>query len=153
MSSIKTGSFFASSLTRENKFQNFKTFKAWLAERCRPEEFRVEQVPLDEMEKWALEPDGSRISHESGRFFHIEGLHVKTNFGKEHEWDQPIINQPEIKQSQFATQPAVIRSQLLIGIIRPVLVDDIAHKTVVGGRLDAEAPAVPYAPKPNECLS
>ena len=104
MSNIKSESFFASSLTRENKFQNFKTFKAWLAERCRPEEFRVEQVPLDEMEKWALEPDGSRISHESGRFFHIEGLHVKTNFGGEHEWDQPIINQPEIGFLGFITR-------------------------------------------------
>lgn len=104
MSSIKAGSFFASSLTRENKFQDFKTFKAWLAERCRPEEFKVEQVPLDEMEKWALEPDGSRIFHESGRFFHIEGLHVKTNFGGEHEWDQPIINQPEIGFLGFITR-------------------------------------------------
>lgn len=104
MSNIKTDSFFASSLTRKNKFQNFKTFKAWLAERCRPEEFRVEQVPLDEMEKWALEPNGSRISHESGRFFHIEGLHVKTNFGGEHEWDQPIINQPEIGFLGFITR-------------------------------------------------
>ncbi len=104
MSSIKSESFFASSLTRENKFQTFKSFKAWLAERCRPEEFRVEQVPLDEMEKWSLTPDGSRISHESGRFFHIEGLHVKTNFGGDREWDQPIINQPEIGFLGFITR-------------------------------------------------
>lgn len=104
MSNMKLDSFFASSLIRENKFQDSKTFKAWLAERCRPEEFRVEQVPLGEMEKWALEPDGSRISHESGRFFHIEGLHVKTNFGVKHEWDQPIINQPEIGFLGFITR-------------------------------------------------
>lgn len=104
MSSIDKSSFFASSLTRENQFQNFRTFHEWLKERCRPDEFKVEQVPLDEMEKWALEPDGSRISHESGRFFHIEGLHVKTNFGGEHEWDQPIINQPEIGFLGFITK-------------------------------------------------
>ena len=104
MSNINTESFFASSLTRVNKFQDYKSFKSWLAERCRPEEFRVEQVPLDEMEKWTLEPDGSRISHESGRFFNIEGLHVKTNFGDNHEWDQPIINQPEIGFLGFITR-------------------------------------------------
>ncbi len=104
MSNIKSESFFASSLTRENKFQNFKTFKAWLTERCRPEEFKVEQVPITEMEKWALGSDGSRISHESGRFFHIEGIHVKTNFGGDHEWDQPIINQPEIGFLGFITR-------------------------------------------------
>lgn len=104
MSNIKSESFFASSLTRENEFQNFKTFKAWLAERCRPEEFKVEQVPLDEMEKWSLDAEGNRISHESGRFFYIEGLHVKTNFGGDHEWDQPIINQPEIGFLGFITR-------------------------------------------------
>ena len=96
MSSIDKRSFFASSLTRENQFQSFRTFHEWLNERCRPEEFKVEQVPLDEMEKWSLDKEGVRFSHESGRFFHIEGIHVKTNFGGEHEWDQPIINQPEI---------------------------------------------------------
>ena len=104
MSIIKSDSFFLSSLTRENQFQDFKTFKVWLADSCRPEEFKVKQVPLDEMEKWALDKDGIRISHESGRFFHIEGLHVKTNFGGDKEWDQPIINQPEIGFLGFITR-------------------------------------------------
>lgn len=104
MSKIDNTSFFASSLTKENKFQNFKTFKNWHAEHCKPEEFKVEQVPLDEMEKWSLDPQGVRISHESGRFFHIEGIHVKTNFGGDYEWDQPIINQPEIGFLGFITR-------------------------------------------------
>jgi len=104
MSKMQSDTFFASSLTRENKFQDFKTFKTWLADRCRPEEFKVEQVSLDKMEKWALVENGNRISHESGRFFHIEGIHVKTNFGGEKEWDQPIINQPEIGFLGFITR-------------------------------------------------
>lgn len=104
MSKIDTTSFFASSLTRENQFQSFRTFKEWLKERCRPDEFKVDQVPLDEMEKWALDAEGDRISHESGRFFHIEGIHVKTNFGGDREWEQPIINQPEIGFLGFITR-------------------------------------------------
>lgn len=104
MNSIKSDSFFCSSLTCENRFQDFKTFKLWLAKHCRPDEFKVEQVPLDKMEKWSLDKDGNRFSHESGRFFHIEGVHVKTNFGGDHEWDQPIINQPEIGFLGFITQ-------------------------------------------------
>lgn len=104
MSKINSASFFASSLTKENKFQNYKSFKQWLVEHCRPDEFKVDQVPLDEMEKWALDVKGNRISHESGRFFHIEGIHVKTNFGGELEWDQPIINQPEIGFLGFITR-------------------------------------------------
>ena len=104
MSEIRKDSLFCSSLTRENKFQSFQTFKDWLAERCRPEEFKVEQVPLDELDKWKIDDDGSRIFHESGRFFSIEGIHVKTNFGGNHEWDQPIINQPEIGFLGFITR-------------------------------------------------
>lgn len=104
MSIIDSSSFFNSSLTKENKFQNFRTFHDWLKERCRPEEFKVEMVPLNEMEKWALDKEGIRISHESGRFFHIEGIHVKTNFGGDKEWDQPIINQPEIGFLGFITR-------------------------------------------------
>lgn len=104
MSKIDSSSFFASSLTKENKFQDYKSFKQWLADHCRPNEFKVEQVPLDEMDMWALDAHGDRISHSSGRFFHIEGLHVKTNFGGDLEWDQPIINQPEIGFLGFITR-------------------------------------------------
>ena len=104
MTEIRKDSLFSSSLTRENKFQSFRTFKDWLAERCRPEEFKVEQMPLNELDKWKIADDGSRIYHESGRFFSIEGLHVKTNFGGNHEWDQPIINQPEIGFLGFITR-------------------------------------------------
>jgi len=104
MSTIESSSFFSSSLTKDNQFQDYNGFKIWLKEHCRPDEFRVQQVPLDEMERWALDSRGVRISHESGKFFHIEGIHVKTNFGKVNEWDQPIINQPEIGFLGFITR-------------------------------------------------
>ena len=104
MTEIRKDSLFCSSLKRENKFQSFRTFKDWFAERCKPEEFKVEQMPLNELDKWKIAEDGSRICHESGRFFSIEGLHVKTNFEGNHEWDQPIINQPEIGFLGFITR-------------------------------------------------
>ena len=101
MSNIKTASFFNSSLIRNNELQNFK---AWFAERCKPDEFKVEQVPLDRMEKWSFDDGRCCIAHETGRFFRIEGIHVNTNFGGNHEWDQPIINQPEIGFLGFITR-------------------------------------------------
>lgn len=104
MTKLDTHSFFCSALTRENRFHDYASFKTWLAERCRPDTFRVEQVPLKELDKWVVAPDGSRIYHESGRFFSIEGIHVQTNFGGNHEWDQPIINQPEIGFLGFVTR-------------------------------------------------
>lgn len=104
MNKIDTSCFFVSSLTRDNKFQDFRTFQTWLKSQNRPEEFNIDFVPLDEMDKWSLDDEGFRISHSSGRFFHIEGINVKTNFGNNSEWDQPIINQPEIGFLGFITR-------------------------------------------------
>ena len=36
------------------------------------------------------------IVHDSGKFFKVEGLRTETNYGPIGNWDQPIINQPEI---------------------------------------------------------
>ena len=36
------------------------------------------------------------IKHKTNKFFTIEGINVKTNWGNVYEWEQPIINQPEI---------------------------------------------------------
>ena len=63
-----------------------------------------------------------------------------------------LVGYPEIEQSQFAAQPVVAFSQLGIGIIRPMLVDDVSDKPIVGRRLDAETSAMPDSPKPDESL-
>ncbi len=44
----------------------------------------------------AFAGDTGNLIHESGKFFSIEGITVRTNWGQVPEWDQPIINQPEI---------------------------------------------------------
>ena len=89
-------SIFASSLKRENCFQSFEEFKQWFSGCNRPDEFKIEQVPITDMESWSFDEKRTRLSHASGRFFSIEGIRVETNFGNVSEWDQPIINQPEI---------------------------------------------------------
>lgn len=89
-------SIFASSLKRKNSFQSFEEFKLWFAGCNRPDEFKVEQVPITQMESWSFDEHKTRLSHISGRFFSIEGIHVETNFGCVPKWEQPIISQPEI---------------------------------------------------------
>lgn len=89
-------SIFASSLKRENHFQSFEEFKTWFVGCNRSDEFKVEQVPIKQMECWSFDEYETKLSHVSGHFFSIEGIHVKTNFGTVLEWEQPIINQPEI---------------------------------------------------------
>ncbi|GAA1935286.1 NDP-hexose 2,3-dehydratase family protein [Kitasatospora viridis] len=53
----------------------------------------VTEVPLDALTDWRLD---DRLSHVSGRFFTVEGLSVRTDFGPVPQWSQPVIVQPEI---------------------------------------------------------
>ncbi len=70
---------------------------AWIeARRCRPC-LSARVVPLDGLRRWRIDPETENISHETGRFFTLTGLKVRHRFeGHEIEWDQPIIDQPEV---------------------------------------------------------
>ena len=67
----------------------------WIRGRNEEVHVSVEQIPFSEMKGWSADADGC-LRHESGRFFSIEGIHVRTDVGEINEWEQPIINQPEI---------------------------------------------------------
>ena len=54
----------------------------------------IQQIPLIELKGWNFCDD--RLRHDSGKFFSIDGIRVNTNYRSTNEWDQPIINQPEI---------------------------------------------------------
>jgi dTDP-4-dehydro-6-deoxy-alpha-D-glucopyranose 2,3-dehydratase len=95
-SDIKGFEFLRSSLTLENEFQDFKTFLSWFDYKARNNNFIVEEIPFDLMEKWYFEHETKNLRHSTGKFFSIEGINVNTNFGFHRKWDQPIIIQPEI---------------------------------------------------------
>jgi len=65
-------------------------------------EVSVNQIPFSDLGKWNLTDE--KLSHETGKFFSIEGLDIQTNYGKIHHWQQPIINQPEIGYLGFITK-------------------------------------------------
>lgn len=69
---------------------------AWLAHRGAEQRLEVSRIPFSAMDRWAFHPEDGRLAHDSGQFFSIEGLHVRTNFGWRRDWVQPIIVQPEI---------------------------------------------------------
>ncbi|MFG1956923.1 NDP-hexose 2,3-dehydratase family protein [Nonomuraea sp. NPDC049028] len=71
-------------------------FREWLEERGGVHDFHVSRIPLSELKGWGFEAGTGNIVHDSGRFFRIEGLRVRSDYGAFAEWDQPIINQPEI---------------------------------------------------------
>jgi oxidase EvaA len=76
----------------------------WFRERQQAHRFRLEQIPFADLVKWGFDPETGNLRHESGRFFSIEGIRVQTNWGLKPEWEQPIINQPEIGFLGFITK-------------------------------------------------
>ena len=82
-------------LTTENRFNSSEDLLGWIQERNRQVGVSVEPIPFRDMEGWRLDEDGN-LRHVSGRFFSVQGIHVETDYGLVHTWDQPIIVQPEI---------------------------------------------------------
>jgi len=87
-------SFLRSALVREGHFIQNENVMKWLAEQNNRVSVRVNKVSFRDMSGWIFAD--TAIRHESGRFFSIEGIRINTNWGSIPQWDQPIINQPEI---------------------------------------------------------
>lgn len=82
-------------LTTDNSINSTESIRQWIEQRNREVQVDVKLIPFSEMTGWYVDKDGS-LRHNTGRFFTIQGIHVETDYGSKHAWDQPIINQPEI---------------------------------------------------------
>ncbi|MFF9149750.1 NDP-hexose 2,3-dehydratase family protein [Streptomyces sp. NPDC014861] len=71
-------------------------FDAWLAARGRAHRFAVERVPFAALDGWRFDPATGDLGHRSGRFFTVRGLRVRVGDGPDAEWEQPVIEQPEV---------------------------------------------------------
>lgn len=89
-------SFFNSSITLNNQFQDFDSFLKWFYERKTSQNFTVKEIPFKKLDQWYFAPKNKALVHKSGKFFKIKGISVETNFGNKKKWEQPIIDQPEI---------------------------------------------------------
>ena len=87
--------FLASALTVSNSRMRSQDFMQWLEDRRRAHQFKVREIPFDELQDWGFEQSTGNLVHASGKFFSIEGIWVSTNFGPVRQWSQPIIVQPE----------------------------------------------------------
>ena len=88
--------FLKSALTLENPFLSVADFQDWLQEKKNKIKHNITPIPLVELENWSFQPLTGNLTHNSGQFFSIEGISVKTNWGFIPNWNQPIINQQEI---------------------------------------------------------
>lgn len=85
--------FLVSAMSHGN-FMPTSEILAWMKQQNVEVVSNIQQIPLTELKGWSYRDD--RIRHDSGKFFSIDGIRIKTNYRNTPEWDQPIINQPEI---------------------------------------------------------
>ncbi len=92
----KSQIFLRSALTEENLFITTEQVLSWLKHRNEQVKVNVQRIKFSELDHWSFDQTKASLRHSSGKFFSIEGINIVTNYGKKNEWDQPIINQPEI---------------------------------------------------------
>lgn len=85
--------FFVSALSH-GSLMSTKDILAWMKKQNDNVASHIEQIPISELREWNYRED--KICHDSGKFFSIDGIRINTNYQNTPEWDQPIINQPEI---------------------------------------------------------
>jgi oxidase EvaA len=88
--------FLKSALSLDNTLNAFEDILNWLKKKNTETKVVVEKVKFNQLQNWYFDSNSGYLRHDSGKFFSIEGINVQTNWGSVPEWDQPIINQPEI---------------------------------------------------------
>jgi oxidase EvaA len=88
--------FMRSTTATDSEVTPNDSLAAWIDARRAAVAARITQISLDDMRKWERDAATGNIVHESRRFFSIEGIGIRTDWGSVPEWQQPIINQPEI---------------------------------------------------------
>ncbi len=86
----------ASALATEGGVMSNEAFHAWFEERQHNHALQVSRIPFEDLRGWGFAPGSGNLRHDSGRFFSIEGIRVRSDYGPVREWCQPIIHQPEI---------------------------------------------------------
>ncbi len=96
--------FLKSALCDQGSFMSLAQTIQWIEEQNKRVRVDIRKIPFAQLNQWEMEHPADRIRHSSGKFFSIDGIRVRTNWGSVKQWDQPIINQPEIGYLGFITR-------------------------------------------------
>lgn len=94
--------FTESLLDQENAHFSTSDALSWIKEQNKKVNVDIQTVEFLNLNNWNFK--NGALRHVSGKFFSIDGIRVTTNYGEIPEWEQPIINQPEIGYLGFITQ-------------------------------------------------
>lgn len=68
----------------------------WLEEKRISCNIETEEIGINELDKWKVDPQTGIIAHDSGKFFSVIGVRVKGAINREvTSWTQPIVKQQE----------------------------------------------------------
>lgn len=95
-------SFLRSAFAIEDGVNSIEYILKWLYDQNNSVEVKISKTSFKALKDWDYKT-GS-IRHISNKFFSIDGIHINTNWQKIAEWEQPIINQPEIGYLGFITK-------------------------------------------------
>lgn len=88
---------FLSCVSPQPQPEKIREILEWLGEQRRACQMQVDIIPMQDVKYWTIDPATGAISHESGEFFQVIGIHVTNGATREKaEWWQPIIYQKEM---------------------------------------------------------
>ena len=88
---------FLSCVSTRPQPEKIREILEWLGEQRRACQMQVDTIPMQDVKHWMVDPATGAISHESGEFFQVIGVHVTNGATREKaEWWQPIIYQKEM---------------------------------------------------------
>ena len=80
-----------------NGYVDIQPILQWLKERQESYPVTVEEVGVNDVKGWNVDPSSGNISHESGKFFSIIGVKVTGAADREvSSWSQPMLKQEEV---------------------------------------------------------
>jgi dTDP-4-dehydro-6-deoxy-alpha-D-glucopyranose 2,3-dehydratase len=96
LAAVAPPGFLASARCADGPFLDVDGARRWLRQRRRQQRYDVERISFAALRDWRFEEDSGDLVHASGRFFRVQGLRARCEFPARLEFEQPIINQPEV---------------------------------------------------------
>ena len=82
------------SLRDDNQINKLDYIINWFNKKREESDMIVEEIGIDDLDKWNVDPNSGNVKHESGGFFEVIGVKASNTFDREvgkKGWTQPMI--------------------------------------------------------------